>query len=265
MQSKICTRCNRELPNTNEYFAKTKRGIGGLNSICKKCITDYNKEYYKKNREKLNRDAKEYYLKNKDAKIEYRREYYQKNKDRVREKNKEWATNNPDKMNMYKKEWKRRNPNVDSEYYAENKERLLERNKTYRLNNSDMMKTYKRKWKVKNREKVYEGRKFRDQSNSEGNFTLEEWSEAKNHFNNQCAYCNGENVKLTQDHFIPLSKGGSYTKDNMIPACRKCNSSKFNHDFMTWYEKQESFNIENVRKIEQYLQNIKLNNKKVAK
>ena len=32
--------------------------------------------------------------------------------------------------------------------------------------------------------------------------------------------------KLTLDHVIPLSKGGSDTKDNLVPACAHCNCSK---------------------------------------
>ena len=45
-----------------------------------------------------------------------------------------------------------------------------------------------------------------------------------------CSYCGNtyEIEKLTMDHVIPLSKGGSDTKDNLVPACRSCNSKKYN-------------------------------------
>lgn len=33
-------------------------------------------------------------------------------------------------------------------------------------------------------------------------------------------------MKLTADHLVPLSKGGTHTTDNIAPAHRGCNSTK---------------------------------------
>lgn len=43
----------------------------------------------------------------------------------------------------------------------------------------------------------------------------------------RCVYC-GKRAKgkLTQDHIPPLSKGGSHTASNIVPACCSCNSRK---------------------------------------
>lgn len=57
-------------------------------------------------------------------------------------------------------------------------------------------------------------------------FTLEEWERALEYFDHSCAYCGYPSDKLQQEHFIPLSKGGGYTKDNIVPACPECNLSK---------------------------------------
>lgn len=46
--------------------------------------------------------------------------------------------------------------------------------------------------------------------------------EAQNH---QCAYCS-RCVKLTKDHIIPVSKGGSDYISNICMACRRCNLQK---------------------------------------
>lgn len=40
-----------------------------------------------------------------------------------------------------------------------------------------------------------------------------------------CQYC-GTGKDLTLDHVIPRSKGGRSTWDNLITACRRCNSRK---------------------------------------
>ncbi len=44
----------------------------------------------------------------------------------------------------------------------------------------------------------------------------------------KCYYC-GEYVgpnNLTMDHVVPLAKGGLSTKNNLVPACHKCNQEK---------------------------------------
>lgn len=43
-----------------------------------------------------------------------------------------------------------------------------------------------------------------------------------------CYYCHKKFrfKELTMDHLVPLARGGRSTKDNLVPACKKCNSSK---------------------------------------
>lgn len=47
-------------------------------------------------------------------------------------------------------------------------------------------------------------------------------------FGNRCAYCREVAVltNVTQDHIIPLSRGGAHDRANVVPACLSCNSSK---------------------------------------
>lgn len=56
-------------------------------------------------------------------------------------------------------------------------------------------------------------------------FTLKEWEDIKERFDQKCVYC-GLSKKLTIDHIIPLSKGGKHCAENIQPLCHSCNSRK---------------------------------------
>jgi len=44
----------------------------------------------------------------------------------------------------------------------------------------------------------------------------------------RCHWCGGTfpPEELTMDHVIPLSRGGKASRNNLVPACKQCNSSK---------------------------------------
>jgi len=42
----------------------------------------------------------------------------------------------------------------------------------------------------------------------------------------RCAYCGAEKVKLTIDHIIPRSRGGSTCFENCVTSCKSCNTRK---------------------------------------
>ena len=48
-----------------------------------------------------------------------------------------------------------------------------------------------------------------------------------------CSYC-GSQDHLTLDHMIPRMKGGPHSADNLVVACRSCNSSKQGRDLLEW-------------------------------
>ena len=41
-----------------------------------------------------------------------------------------------------------------------------------------------------------------------------------------CAYCGDRNGPFECDHIVPVSKGGSNDKSNLVTSCMKCNRSK---------------------------------------
>jgi 5-methylcytosine-specific restriction endonuclease McrA len=76
-------------------------------------------------------------------------------------------------------------------------------------------------------------------NNAENTLTLGEWRETLESYNGFCVYCNKKSDKLQQDHIVPLSKGGGHTKENVVPACPSCNSSKGNRPLLIWMLQKE--------------------------
>lgn len=60
----------------------------------------------------------------------------------------------------------------------------------------------------------------------EARLTAAEWEAIKAAHGNACLYCGATDRPLTRDHVIPLKEGGQHVKENVVPACRSCNSRK---------------------------------------
>lgn len=243
LKTKVCTKCNLELPATKEYFHAKKNGLYGLASQCKKC-------------------RKEYFDSRKGIKQEYDKQYREENKAHLRKIKKIYTENNKEKKKEY-----------DKNRYELNKEYFSERSKRYYKQNAEIIKANSQKWYEENKEYANKQslewhRRNREKSHFiksrnrykrkqqakdlPCSFTKKDWLTTKKYFNYECAYC-GVKSKLTQDHFIPVSKGGEYTINNIVPVCKSCNSSKLNKDFQEWYPEQEFYNIKREKKIYEYL------------
>jgi 5-methylcytosine-specific restriction endonuclease McrA len=59
------------------------------------------------------------------------------------------------------------------------------------------------------------------------NLTHKQWEEIRRRQGHRCLAC-GEKKPLTQDHIIPVSRGGVHTASNIQGLCLSCNSKK--HD-----------------------------------
>jgi len=115
-------------------------------------------------------------------------------------------------------------------------------------------------WKRNNPEKIknyHEKRVLKDHRISQN-----EWKECKEFFKYKCAYCGISEIesinlykhRLHKEHVDP---NGSNDISNCVPACRKCNSRKYNFNMEEWYSAQPFFLQENLNRIQLWLNKVK--------
>ncbi|MGO4785119.1 HNH endonuclease [Cryobacterium sp. W22_MBD10_FK3] len=54
-----------------------------------------------------------------------------------------------------------------------------------------------------------------------------------------CAYCQSPSPALQRDCIMPISRGGRYTLENVVPACASCNASKHNNEVTGWLRRKK--------------------------
>lgn len=131
------------------------------------------------------------------------------------------------------------------EYRAANLEKERARNDEYRLKNMDAAckkaKLYRqrhperalssiKKWFLAHPGKTaqYKATRRAYLNKVSGKITAQEWQDLKKFYNHTCLKCGRKEpeIKLTLDHVMPVSKGGSNTIQNAQPLCLSCNSGK---------------------------------------
>lgn len=223
---KTCNKCEVEKPATPEYFHRNKSKKDGLEYTCKECRKEYDKKYYQENKEKKHEYDKKYYQENK--------EYYKKYSEEHKEERREYSRNHYQENKEEKLEYSRI-------HYQENKEHYREYFVTYRLENPEA-------------KRLIEQRRRARKAQLPHDLVEEEWYEILEYFNNECAYCGDSESGLEQEHVIPVSKGGGYTADNIIPACKSCNSSKNARDLEEWYVSYRHYDEERLNKVLDYME-----------
>lgn len=131
-----------------------------------------------------------WYLKNKEKLIEKARNYYLKNKPIAILVSKKWAENNRIKSRKIKTRWRKNNKRYYSFYIRQ--------------------RTIRKQLAI-------------------GTHTLKEWEDLKKKYNYTCLCCGKKEpeIKLTEDHIVPLILGGENNINNIQPLCKGCNSRKY--------------------------------------
>lgn len=145
----------------------------------------------------------------------------------------------------------------DSKNYQRQREHRKKYYKKYSKENREQIAEVQKKWREdhKGQAKVIRIRRLHRKRSLPHTLTLQEWWNVLKHFNNSCCYCGMEfdDIEPTQEHFIPVAKGGGYTKHNIICACNSCNCSKQDRDFNGWYPAQPFYDEDRAVKIIRWL------------
>lgn len=236
MVEKKCVSCRVVKPL--EDFNKNKSSSDGYKVYCRECASEQNRRYREKHREKINRKKRKDYWESKK---------YSEARTAKELKEGSRLCNVCQKEKPILEFYKRGNGG----FYSICKECHIETTTQYANENIEQTRANRI---------VRENRRLARKKELISDYTNKEWMSAIDYFENKCAYCGNDNVKLTQDHFIALSKGGHYTKSNIIPACFSCNTQKHNFDFYKWYKTRDYYSLDRLIKIESYLDAVKNDN-----
>lgn len=206
---KWCNKCKTAKPC--EAFSKNCTTKDGLQAWCKTCFQDCIHQHYQqpRNRERRRITLRRYERRPevKAKKATYMAKY------RQRPEVKEHKNALARFRRKTDPEFRERERCKKREYYAEHEEECLERN---------------RRWVEENREAwniISSRHRARQYSAFPNDFTAEDWEAVLTHYRFCCAYC-GVSENLQRDHIVPLSLSGSHTISNIVPACKRCNTTK---------------------------------------
>ena len=89
-------------------------------------------------------------------------------------------------------------------------------------------------------------------------YRFEDWRAVMLHFGGSCCFCGVKEgrakvAKMDRDHLVAISKGGKTTRDNIVPACRKCNRGRGNKDWREWFKAQDFYDAARYNRILQWI------------
>lgn len=156
-----------------------------------------------------------------------------------------WVLARPERVKAYQKkfrlahleELRERDRIASAKWRKENRELSRLRQREYRKNNAEKHRARNSLWRKNNKEKVnfMNRRDYLKRKRVEGTHTLKQWEKLKKECGYMCLRCKRKEpeIKLIQEHIVPIDKKGTDFFNNIQPLCGRCNSIK--HTQLTNY------------------------------
>ena len=143
METKVCSKCKKELPVSE--FWKNKSLKSGLDSRCRFCKGAEQKKYYYAHQQEMRDKVKKWHEEHKEQDYIKGKLYREQHREELNEKKKAYRKNNAKKIKMYAEAHRE-----EQRTYRElHKSEIKKYQQTYRENNKDKLKEYyKTKYKT---------------------------------------------------------------------------------------------------------------------
>lgn len=220
---KRCHKCGQLYPLTDQHFRRNRHG--NLGSPCRNCIAEGKRKWRSEHPELVKRHKSDSQKRHRDSANARNRKYEELHSDRLLARRRSTADNNKLRARLW---------------YANNRERALAQSKEYNARPEVVERR-----KARNRGKYNPNHalvvvRYRARQRSLPDiFTAADWRRCLEWWGHKCAYC-GATDNLSADHFIPLASPDcpGTVVQNMLPACKPCNSSKGHSDPIAWLAKR---------------------------
>lgn len=114
-------------------------------------------------------------------------------------------------------------------YYTNNRSVLLARAQSEEYQANLKRRKAEHPERFRNYALIHTSRRRARKRSAGGKYSKQEWEALKAQYNYTCLRCYRQEpaIKLSPDHVIPLSRGGTNDIGNIQPLCRTCNEKKY--------------------------------------
>lgn len=255
METKVCIKCGEEKELTTEYWHRRKDSKDGFRNQCRECRGCKPKRRIKEGFKYCNKCNQEKELNENNWYKDIREAsgFRSPCKECCKKQNVKYKKENKDKI---------------QNYYEANYEHIQAYQKRYKEINKESLNKYNREYQKKyylNPDNKLKAKKSKHDRRAKidslpNTLTNEEFKDNLDYFDNKCGYCGCElddNNKMHLEHIVPVSKGGGFTKENIIPSCASCNLSKGASYLGHWYIRQSFYSLDNLVKVKNIMNNFK--------
>lgn len=205
---------------------------------CADCAKRWGTAYYASKKEQISQK----YRANAEAKKRYNKAYREARVEALRAREATYAKTHKAERKAanaaYKQANKERLQEIGRKWRAKNRSRLLAQKAAYYAANRDRARQMMKEWTRTHREEeaTHAANREARKKGAGGSHTPEQWKALLASYHGKCVYCGAK--ADTRDHVDPIAGGGTNDIDNIVPACKLCNTKKRTTPVLIWMVKK---------------------------